>query len=142
MIGEHLGDQCCWLSLVEWWYNSTFHSAIQMTLYEALYSQPPPQHLPYMVGSCTVECVDRTDRKLLQFHLKRAQNRMKHFVDCIRSDRTFQVGNLVYLKLQPYRQHSAKVREVFSNTSYLPCVLAQTPCGKATSSINLTPSRL
>lgn len=30
-------DWTCWLPLVEWWYNSTLHSAIQETLYEALY---------------------------------------------------------------------------------------------------------
>lgn len=32
---------------------------------------------------------------------------MKHFADQ-RSDRSFQVGDWVYLKLQPYRQHSLR----------------------------------
>ena len=33
-----------WLPLAEFWYNTTFHSAIQLTPYEVLYNQPPPLH--------------------------------------------------------------------------------------------------
>ncbi|KAA3486541.1 reverse transcriptase [Gossypium australe] len=33
---------------------------------------------------------------------------MKQFFDRGRSDQTFQVGDMVYLKLQPYRQHSVR----------------------------------
>lgn len=42
--------------------------------------------------------------KLLQYHLKRAQSRMKSMADRKRSEREFVVGDWVYLKLQPYRQ--------------------------------------
>ena len=31
-----------WLSLAEWWYNTTHHTAIQMTPFEALYGSKPP----------------------------------------------------------------------------------------------------
>ena len=31
-----------WLPLAEFWYNTTFHSATQLTPYEVLYNQPPP----------------------------------------------------------------------------------------------------
>lgn len=85
-----------------------------MTPYEALYGQAPPQHLLYLAGSSTVDCVDRSlqqqevARHLLRYHLKRAQDRMKHFADRRRSDHTFQVSDWVYLKLQPYRQHSLR----------------------------------
>ena len=39
-----------WLSLAEWWYNTTFHTAIQMSPFEALYGTKPPQLAlgPYM----------------------------------------------------------------------------------------------
>lgn len=47
---------------------------------------------------------------MLKFHVKRAQDRMKRMNDKGRSDRVFQVRDLVYLKLQPYRQHSLKGR--------------------------------
>lgn len=43
---------------------------------------------------------------LLQHHLARAQNRMKQLADAKRSLRTFQVGDLVLLKLQQYAQGS------------------------------------
>ncbi|KAH1119730.1 hypothetical protein GYH30_048204 [Glycine max] len=39
-----------WLPLAEWWYNTTFHSAIQTTPYEVVYGQPPPIHLHYLPG--------------------------------------------------------------------------------------------
>ena len=43
---------------------------------------------------------------LLKFHLLRAQHRMKLLTDQHRSDRSFAIGEWVWLKLQPYRQHS------------------------------------
>ena len=30
-----------WLPWAEWWYNTTFHSAIQLTPFEAVYGRPP-----------------------------------------------------------------------------------------------------
>lgn len=44
------------------------------------------------------------------FHIQRAQQRMKDLADRHRSDRCFEVGDWVYLKLQPYRQVSVVVR--------------------------------
>ena len=41
-------------------------------------------------------------------HLQRAQNQQKVQADKHRVDRTFEVGDLVYLRLQPYRQTSIK----------------------------------
>lgn len=112
MVGEKPSAWLSWLPLAEWWYNTTFHSAIQTTAYEALYGQPPPIHLPYVFGASPVASVDRTLQhkeimhKALKFHLSRARERMKQMADKIRSEREFKVGDLVYLKLQPYRQHS------------------------------------
>jgi hypothetical protein len=44
----------------------------------------------------------------LEDHLQRAQNQQKVQVDKHRVDLTFEVGDLVYLRLQPYRQDSIK----------------------------------
>jgi hypothetical protein len=39
----------------------------------------------------------------LKQNLLQAQTRMKRFADLKRSERTFVVGDLVYLKMEPYR---------------------------------------
>jgi len=59
-----------------------------------------------------VEAIDRSliarenSIKMLKFHLKKAQDRMKQQVDKHRTDRTLTLGDFVYVKLQPYRQQS------------------------------------
>ena len=47
---------------------------------------------------------------VLRQHLQRANNRMKYFADGKRSDRSFQVGDWVFLRLQPYIQSSLAIR--------------------------------
>ena len=47
---------------------------------------------------------------LIREHLLRAQSRMKMQEDKHRSDRVFQQGNWVFLKLQPYMQQSVSRR--------------------------------
>lgn len=116
MCGESPKEWSLWLPLAEWWYNTHFHSSIQLTPYEVVYNQPPPIHLPYLAGESMVETVDRSLLRReemisnLKFHLTRAQSRMKCQADKHRSDREFVVGDWVWLKLQPYRQHSVQKR--------------------------------
>ncbi|KAA3472909.1 reverse transcriptase [Gossypium australe] len=113
MTGEMPTNWLQWLPLAEWWYNSSYHSSIQLTPYEALSRQPPPSHLPYLATS-SVAVVDRSLQareaamKLLYFHIKRAQSRMKQFANKHRSERSFQVGDFVYLRLQAYRQQTVR----------------------------------
>ncbi|CAL1390315.1 unnamed protein product [Linum trigynum] len=104
-----------WLSYLPWaefWYNSTFHSSAGMTPFQALYGRIPPSIPFYRPGSTSVHEVDRAllDRNAimteLQSNLSAAQNRMKQHADTGRRDLVFQVGDPVYLKLHPYRQHS------------------------------------
>lgn len=84
-----------WLPLAEWWYNTTFHSAIKCTPFEIVYGQPPPVHLPYLPGESSSVVVDRSLQKreelitMLKFHLLRAHNRMKQYADSHRSQREF-----------------------------------------------------
>lgn len=105
MAGKCPKEWVQWLPLAEWWYNSTHHSAIQTTPYEALYGQVPPLHLPYLVGSSNVAIVDRSlqnreaMRRLHHFHLKRAQERMRQVANKKRSDRSFEIRDWVYLRL-------------------------------------------
>lgn len=59
MFGKMASEWVVWLPLVEWWYNTTYHFAIHMSPYEALYGQEPPIHLPYLVGVSRVTEVHR-----------------------------------------------------------------------------------
>nr|GEY20097.1 hypothetical protein [Tanacetum cinerariifolium] len=70
----------------------------------------PPDHITYTKGDSLVDVVDRSLRAreaaidLLKFHIKRSQNRMESLADKHKSEREFEEGVWVYLKLQPYRQ--------------------------------------
>ncbi|KAL0745542.1 hypothetical protein Bca101_101967 [Brassica carinata] len=88
-----------WLPLAEFWYNTTYHTATQITPFEAVYGRPPPIHLPYLPG-------EEDMILLLQFHLLRAQHRMRQNEDLHRTERSFEIGDYVFVKLQPYRQQS------------------------------------
>ncbi|KAF2285202.1 hypothetical protein GH714_039010 [Hevea brasiliensis] len=80
----------------------------------------PARHPPgvprYEGGHSPIHEVDQTlqtrDEILreLKSHLSRAANQMKQYVDLKRRDVEFQVGDHVYLKLQPYRQQSVSKR--------------------------------
>lgn len=98
------------MPLAEYWYNTSFHSATQVTPYEIVFGQPPPFHLTYLPGEAKVAVVakslqEREDMLLiLKFHLLRAQHRMKQVADRHRSERSFELGDWVFVKLQPYRK--------------------------------------
>ena len=96
--------------------NSNWHSAIGLTPYEVVYGQPPSLHIPYVAGDSKVEAVNRSLKageeciEILKYHLHRAQQRMKQQADVHTSDRRFEPGDWVYVKIQPYRQHSVTLR--------------------------------
>jgi hypothetical protein len=105
-----------WLPLAEYWYNTTLQSAIGRTPFEALYGYKP-KHFGLMDGANTsvpdldMWLQDRAEmNKLLQQQLLRAQQRMKSQADKHRTERSFAVGEKVYLKLQPYVQSSVARR--------------------------------
>ncbi|GKC55705.1 retrotransposon-related protein [Tanacetum coccineum] len=103
-----------WLPLAEFWYNTNYYTSTKTTPYEAIYCQIPPIHVPYIPGDSRVEEVDRTLQereeaiKVLKFHLKRSQDRMRNQANKHRTDRQFEVDDWVYLKLQPHRQVSIR----------------------------------
>ena len=80
-----------------------------MTPYEAIYVQAPPVLLPYTPSSSPVQAVDAVLR-ILRENLHMAGNRMKQQADQHRSERTFEAGDMVFLRLQPYKQSSLKLK--------------------------------
>lgn len=105
-----------WLALAEFWYNTNYHTSTQMSPYEVVYGQAPPVHLPYLPGESKVAVVARSLQErenmllLLRFHLMRAQHRMKQLADTHRTERELEIGDFVFVKLQPYRQYSVVTR--------------------------------
>lgn len=109
---QHLWVQ--WLPMAEWWYNTNYHATTKMTPYEAVYGQLPPSPTSYLKGCSKVQAVDQLlqHRATMLAHLRenlhQAQNRMKQQVDQHRSEREFQEGDQVFLRLQSYKQTSLK----------------------------------
>jgi len=87
-----------WLSLAEFWYNTSFHSSLNKTPFYVMYGHEPRQ-LGIDVEINDVDDLDEwlKDRslmqQLLQQHLLRAQKKMKTQVDKKHSSRSFAVAD-------------------------------------------------
>jgi hypothetical protein len=105
-----------WLPWVEYCYNTSTHSAHNTTPFELVYGRSPPTLLSYVKGTAQVEAVGRTLEERDQIlrdardHLLKAQHRMTQVYNKHHKEKQFDVGNWVYLKLQPYRQSSVESR--------------------------------
>lgn len=103
-----------WLHLGEYCYNTTYHMSIGMSLFRALYGYDAPSFMDLAFGeSTTPKAKDwiqesRDILRALKDNLQVAQNQQKTYVDRHRVEYSFEVGDLVYLSLQPYRQSSLK----------------------------------
>ena len=105
-----------WLPWADYSYNTATHSSTKVSPFEFVYGVPPPSLLSYIPGTTKVQAVDdflcsREEilRDLCQ-NLIVACDRMKSQADQHRRDIVYEVGDYVYLKLQPYRQHSVVFR--------------------------------
>ena len=80
-----------WFPLVEWWYNTSYHTTTHMTP-EAVYGQNPPLVLSYLLGVSKVQAVDQTLTvreailRTLKENLVMAQNHMKQQANQGRSE--------------------------------------------------------
>ncbi|KAL2237277.1 UNVERIFIED_CONTAM: Retrovirus-related Pol polyprotein from transposon 17.6 [Sesamum indicum] len=117
MCHQHPKKWSQWITLAEFWFNTTFHSGLKATPFEALYGYPPNQLPigPYLqsLHSDVDELMKNKSKvtQLLKENLQNAQQRMKTYADKKRTEREFEVGDYVFLKLQPYRQASIALRK-------------------------------
>ena len=105
-----------WLPLYELWYNTNWHSSTGRTPFELVYGHPT-----HYFGIAPVDAVSNSDAQQwlrdrhvvmesVKQHLLRTQQRMKVQADKHRTERCFEVGDTVFLKMQPYIQSSIAPR--------------------------------
>ncbi|PNY17867.1 hypothetical protein L195_g014621, partial [Trifolium pratense] len=105
-----------WISWSEYWFNTSYHSATGQTPYEVVYGRAPPVITRWVHGETRVdavqkELVDRDEAlRQLRQQLHRAQDRMKQLSDKKRCDRSFEIGEWVFVKLRAHRQQSVVCR--------------------------------
>jgi hypothetical protein len=99
-----------WLALAEFWYNATTHSTLGCSPFEALYGYPPWH---FGISAWTDVAVPELStwlqnrqvmNDLILQHFARAKERMKRQADKKRTERQSQVGDKVFVKIQPYVQ--------------------------------------
>lgn len=112
-----------WIPMAEFWYNSSYHTALGCSPFKALYKRDPNfGAMPNLtvppdstVHSTALEY--QAQNELLRAQLLHAQQRMKSYADKNRTERDFAVGDHVLLKLQPYAQQSV-VNRPYPKLSY------------------------
>lgn len=116
-----------WFKYLYWaelWYNTNFHSSLQATPLHVVYGRDAPTLLRFQPGSTLnsdLEIMLRERDQMLpqiQYHLTQAQQLMKNNADKHKRDLEFQVGDMVLLKLRPFRQKSV-------DEAYLPDVVCK-----------------
>ena len=100
-----LGEHC---------YNTTYHMTIRMTPFRALYGYDASTFADRIFSDTRApkakEWIQEGQDilKILRENIQAAQNQQKIYADRHRVERSFEVGDFVYLRLQPYRQSSLK----------------------------------
>jgi hypothetical protein len=120
--------------LAEWWYKTSFHTATKTTPFMALYGYHPPSITSSLKEKSKVQAVEdhiKHQQEVLQIlkdNLTMAQNRMKQQANQHRSERSFEVGDWVFLRLQPYKPMSlTKPRRIIN---YHQSTMALIRCSK------------
>lgn len=104
-----------WLPLAEWWYNTSYHTSLKITPFQALYNRPPS-----MLAEAALYPAEQAQEfssiltaeqiaAQIKANLLKAQERMKHYADKKRSERSLDMGDMVYIKLQPYKHTTLSI---------------------------------
>ena len=103
-----------WLHLGEFCYNTTFHMSIGMSPFKALYGYDESNFIDHIFCDSRApkakDWIEESQEilKVLKDNLQVAQNQQKQYASQHRVERHFQVNDLVYLRLQPYKQTTIK----------------------------------
>ncbi|GMJ01960.1 hypothetical protein HRI_003865200 [Hibiscus trionum] len=116
LVGE---DPSKWESHMAWAkyrYNTAYQSSASMTPFKALDGRDPPVLIDYLDCGSKNDHVDQALQerdellRVLKMNLGSAQARMKFIVDRHHREVEFAVGDWVFVKLQPYRPLSLRLR--------------------------------
>jgi hypothetical protein len=122
-----------WLSWAEYWYNTNYHASLKSTPFEALYGRSPPVLIRGDVNLSAVEEVNKLTAERnamlreMQEQLLRAQDVMRAQANKHRREVEYQVGDMVYLKIQPYklRKLANRINQKLSPRYYGPYEVEQ-----------------
>ena len=115
---EFKGSWDRYLPLMEFAYNNSYQSSIEMAPYEALYGRKCRTPLCWdevgerkLLGPEIVQ-VTTDNVKVIRDRLKIAQDRHKSYADNRMRDMEFQVGDQVFLRISPWKLSPHYIREV------------------------------
>jgi hypothetical protein len=123
MIFQAPKKWAAWIPLAEWWYNTTYHTSLKVSPFQSLYGYAPPMTSEVTVpGPSDSEAKDFLMEKQqmltkLKENLTQAQARMKKYAHKKRIERSFDLGDMVYLRMQPNRLASFGIRQSIKLTS-------------------------
>jgi hypothetical protein len=97
------------LPLVEFAYNNSYQSTIEMAPFEFLYGRPCRMPLSWdrledrvLVGPEAIQEMEEQMQTIRQ-RIKEAQDRQKSYADAHRVDRSYEVGDRVFLWVKPHK---------------------------------------
>jgi hypothetical protein len=97
------------LPLIEFTYNNNYQSTIKMTPFDFLYGRPCQTPLSWdrledrvLVGPKAIQEMENQMQTIRQ-RIKKAQDRQKSYVDVHRVDRSYEVGDQVFLQVKLHK---------------------------------------
>jgi transposase InsO family protein len=103
--GDRPKEWIRWLPWAEFCYNTAYHKSTRTTPFKLVYGHDPPQLKTYSPGDAAVPSVDDLVTERDQFleqtkvRLQESQDYYNKYYDNKHTDRSFQVGDWVWLKL-------------------------------------------
>ncbi|KAL0534326.1 hypothetical protein IC582_028616 [Cucumis melo] len=114
--GERPKEWTKWLHWAKYWYKTTYQRSLGATPFQAIYGRLPPLLIYYGDRDTPISALDEQLKErdialeALKEHLRIAQEKMKRNADQKRREVEYMIGDMVFLKIRPYRQESLRKR--------------------------------